>query len=281
MDVSLSFSHQIKPMVLVQFGIKFTRRKSTPKYNLNLMENSRKPRFPLTRVNRPTGGFVLLPVPMSHFILAIAVFLLAHVIPAYKPLRNGLATAMGERVFLAAYGTLSTVLMIWLFWAYFQAPYVELWETQEWMRWVPVSLMPVACVLAVAGLTSPNPLSISLVGVEKFDEARPGIVALSRHPAIYGLILWSAGHIVPNGDLAAVLMFALLTLLGLYGPISLDMKRRDRLGEAEWGRLAELVKSAPLNINDIGIGKITVGLVVYAALLFSHEFVIGVAPILW
>ncbi|MCW9035562.1 MAG: NnrU family protein [Alphaproteobacteria bacterium] len=217
---------------------------------------------------------------MTNFYLAISVFLLAHIIPAYKPLRNGLADLMGERPFLVAYGTLSTVLMIWLFWAYFDAPYVELWAFEEWMRWVPLIIMPISCILITTGLGSPNPLSISFISVEKFDEQHPGIVALSSHPAIWGLFLWSASHVIPNGDLAAVLMFSLLSLLGLYGPVSLNMKRKHRLGNDEWQRINVVVKQAPISVKDIGFGKIVLGLVVYGILLYFHGAVIGVEPVI-
>jgi len=217
---------------------------------------------------------------MTNFYFAISVFLLAHIIPAYKPLRNGLADLMGERPFLAAYGTLSTVLMIWLFWAYFDAPYVELWSFAEWMRWVPLLAMPVSCILVTTGLGSPNPLSISFISVEKYDENKPGIVALTRHPAIWGLFLWSASHIIPNGDLAAVLMFSLLSLLGLYGPVSLNMKRKHRLGTEEWERLNTAAKQSSLSLTDVGLGKIALGLVIYGILLYFHGDVIGVEPVL-
>ncbi len=216
---------------------------------------------------------------MIEFYVAISVFLLAHIIPAYKPLRNGLASLMGERPFLAAYGTLSTLLMVWLFWAYFEAPFVELWAFEEWMRWVPLITMPIACILVTTGLGSPNPLSISFIAAEKFDPQHPGIVSLTRHPAVWGLFLWSTSHVIPNGDLAAVLMFSLLSLLALYGPISLDLKRKDRLGKDQWERINTLVKQAPVSIGDIGFGKIALGLLVYGVLLYFHEFVIGVEPI--
>jgi len=218
---------------------------------------------------------------MTSLVLAIAAFLLSHVIPAYKPLRNALARLLGEKVFLAAYGSLSTVLLIWLFWAFFEAPYVELWGLVDWTRWVPVVIMPIASILAVAGLLSPNPLSISFIPADRYDPDNPGIVALTRHPAIWGLFLWAVSHIPPNGDLAAVLMFALLALLSAYGPISLNMKKRHRLGEAEWTRLTDKAKAAPGSLSGIGWGRIALGVAVYLVILFGHEWVIGVAPIIW
>lgn len=218
---------------------------------------------------------------MSNLVVAISIFLLSHVIPAYKPLRNGLVRLMGERVFLISYGSLSTFLLLWLFWAFFNAPYQELWGSINWTRWVPLLTMPVACILAVVGLLSPNPLSISFVAAAKYDPAKPGIVALTRHPAILGLFLWAMCHIPPNGDVAALLMFGLLALLSAYGPISLNMKKRQRLGDEEWMRLTNEAKAASISLRQIGWLRILGGLAVYILLLLGHELFIGVAPIIW
>jgi uncharacterized membrane protein len=225
---------------------------------------------------------------MTEFLTATVAFVASHVIVAYKPIRNAAAARVGERWFLAGYGILSTVLVVWLFRAYFATPYIEVWPFQEWMRWVPVLVMPFACILVVAGLTTPNPLSLG-AGSKGYDPVRPGIVAVTRHPAIWGLTLWAAAHLVANGDLASVIMFGLLIALGLYGPVSLDAKRRAALGDAEWRRLAAGTSNWPLAAvvagrarfrpAEIGWSRLAGGLALYAFLFWAHAWVIGVAPL--
>ena len=223
---------------------------------------------------------------MTGLLVAIAAFLLTHLIPAYKPLRQALVGVMGVKVYLVLYSLLSLAMIGWLAHAYAAAPYVEVWPFADWTRWVPVLVMPLACVLVVAGLTSPNPFSLG-AGSRGYDPARPGIVSVSRHPAIWGLVLWSGAHLVPNGDLASVLLFGLLTILGLLGPASLDLKTRARLGDADWARLAGPTSALPFaailagrtRLDGIGWKRGLGGLVLYAVLYGLHAPVIGVEPL--
>ena len=105
--------------------------------------------------------------------------------------------------------------------------------------------MPVVCVLLVLGLSSPNPLSMSAVRGAAFDPARPGIVALVRHPVLWAALLWALAHLVPNGDLAHVILFGLLALLAGGGMLIFDRRQRRRLGEEEWARLAAHSSNLP------------------------------------
>lgn len=224
---------------------------------------------------------------MTHLVLAVAAFVLSHAIPALKPVRAPLAAALGERAYLAVYSAVSVATLAWLGWAYAEAPYVEVWGYGSWAAWVPVVAMPLACVLVVAGLTAPNPLSISL-SRRPYDPDRPGIVAVTRHPLLWGLAVWAAAHVVANGDVASLVLFGLLGGLSLAGPASLDRKRRARLGEAEWRRLAAATSNLPfaavmggrarLRPADIGPVRLALGLGLYAAFLLLHEAVIGRSP---
>jgi len=225
---------------------------------------------------------------VTQLLAAITVFLATHLIPAYRPLRNRLVAMLGEKVYLIAYSGLSLAVTVWLGYAFFATPYVELWPYAPWTRWFPILIMPLACILLVAGITSPNPMSLGW-GSKGFSPSTPGIVAVSRHPAIWGLILWSASHLPTNGDAAGLLLFGLLTLLGLSGPYSLDHKRRQRLGEARWSELAAQTSTVPfvaalvgrtrISPAEIGWSRILGGLALYVAFLWLHEPVIGLDPL--
>jgi len=224
---------------------------------------------------------------MTELVLAVCAFLLTHAIPALKPVRAALVAVAGERTYLVVYSTVSIAVIVWFGWAYADAPYVEIWAYRPWTAWVPVVVMPFACVLVVAGLSAPNPLSISFVR-GAFDPARPGVVAVTRHPLMWGLVLWSGAHVLPNGDVASLILYGLLTVLSLVGPPSIDRKRRARLGEAEWNRLAVPTSNVPfaavcsgrarVSIDDIGAARIAASLGLYVGLLVLHPAVIGVSP---
>lgn len=224
---------------------------------------------------------------MTDLLLAVAVFLLTHSLPAARPLRSRLIATLGRGPYMAGYSVLSLAVLAWVGWAYATAPYVPVWDYQGAAAWVPLLLMPAACILGVGALTQPNPLSVGL-RTAGFDPDRPGVTALTRHPLIWAFILWAGAHLIANEDLASLILFGLLLLLSLAGPFAVDAKKRRELGEAEWRRLARKTSvwpvSAPLagraRWRDAWPGWLPVagGLLVYVALLHLHGPVIGVVP---
>ena len=219
---------------------------------------------------------------MSDLLLAVGIFLAAHMIPAIRPVRAGLVRAMGEAAYLVGYSVVSLAVIVWMVRAYSAAPYVELWPAMEWARWLAVGVMAPAYVLIVAGMASPNPFSLGW-GRKGFDPARPGIVGVSRHPAIWGLGLWAGAHVLVNGDQASVILFGLLGVLSLAGPLSLDAKRRRVLGVEAFGQLkADVARTAVSTaLVQAGPWQIGGGLALWAGLLSAHEWAFGVAPVVW
>ncbi|WP_135080119.1 NnrU family protein [Terasakiella sp. SH-1] len=214
---------------------------------------------------------------MSDLIIAMSVFLLAHIIPSYRPLRARLVERMGEKIFMSVYGIISLFLFAWLLHSYLKAPYMGLWATQDWMRFVVLIVMYTVCVLLICTFSQPNPFSLGKGG-KGFDPANPGIVGLTRHPAFIAFALWSFVHMLPNGDVASLLFFALMGALSLYGPKSLDDKRKAKMGERDWQELkARVVTGWP----HIGAQRFLAAFLLYLLLFFAHEPVIGVMPYLW
>lgn len=218
-----------------------------------------------------TGG-------LWQLVLAVLVFLASHSLtnrPGFR--RRAEAALGGSRGFTIAYSILSLLLLAWMIAAYRDAPTLVLWDQAPWMRWGPVLVMPLASVLAVAGLTSPNPFSIG-PGGRRYDPARPGILRLTRHPVLWAAGLWAGAHILPNGDAAALILFVPLLLLAFAGPAMLDRKRRRVLGFEEWSRLAAIPPDPAAMLRETGWKRIVGGLVLYAALLHLHLPVIGASP---
>jgi uncharacterized membrane protein len=210
---------------------------------------------------------------------SVAVFLFSHRL-TNKPAFRARAEAVlgGSRGFTIAYSVLSVALLAWMVMAYRDAPIVLLWGQQPWMRWVPPLVMPAASVLAVAGLTAPNPFSIGRGG-RGYDPAHPGVLRLTRHPVLWAAGLWAGAHIVPNGDAAALILFVPLLLLAVLGPKMLERKKKRVLG-AEWTRLAALTaKPSAAGLREMGWKPVLGGLVLYAVLLTLHLPVIGVWPL--
>lgn len=217
-----------------------------------------------------TGG-------LWHLALAVAVFLVSHSLTNRPGFRARAERLLGGRIgFTLAYSALSLLLLAWIIAAYAAAPTWVLWGQERWMRWVPVLAMAPASLLITIGMATPNPFSIG-PGGRGYDPARPGILRLTRHPVLWGMVLWAAAHLVPNGDVAALMVFVPLLLLALAGPAVLDRKRRQTL--AGWDRLAAATaKPRWAMLREIGPWRVIFGLLLYKALLLAHEPVIGVSP---
>lgn len=225
---------------------------------------------------------------METLLLTIGVFIAFHVIPAIGPVRRGLIATIGKVPYIVGYSMASLGLLGWVGVAYSEAEYIELWQTAEWMRWVPVILMYPACALVVGSLMHANPLSVGLRG-DQFDPEKPGIVSVTRHPLMWGLLLWSLAHMAPNGDLASLLMFGLFTLLGLAGPPSLDAKARRKLGAERWAELAGPTSNIPFaailrgrvpgDWGNVFCQPAIGGMILYAVLMGGHYYVIGISPL--
>lgn len=220
------------------------------------------------------------------FVLSWAVFLGSHAIPARPPVRAWLVGKLGRKVYLTLYASVSVVLFAWVIVTAGQAPYVELWPYADWQTWVPNIVMPVACVLAVCGIGAPNP---SLAGRGEFDAERPGIAGLTRHPVLFALGLWAAAHMVPNGDLAHVLMFAGFAALAGLGVMAFEGRNRRRYSADQWRALTRHTSVLPFvalasgrwrpDMRRLPIWRVLMGLAVWQGLLWLHPLVIGVSPL--
>lgn len=210
--------------------------------------------------------------------LAVAIFLVSHSLTNRPDLRRRAEARLGRVGFTLVYSALSLVLLAWIIAAYAAAPTLALWPQEAWMRWVPVTAMLPACLLLAGGMATPNPFSIG-PGGRGFDPARPGLLRLTRHPVLWGLALWAGAHILPNGDVAALMVFVPLLLLALAGPKVLESKRRRTLGR-RWDEMAALTaRLDAAMLREVGPWRVLWGLILYKALLLAHEPVIGASPL--
>lgn len=178
---------------------------------------------------------------MTQFLSALVLFLVLHMVPAIPALRARAVTALGRRNYLAVYSLVSVLALAWLFHAALALDFVPLWDPAPWQAWFPMALTPVAFVLLLGGLSSPNPASISL---RRPDQRSGAIVAVTRHPVLWGFALWAGGHLVPNGDLRSLLLFGPLLVFALLGMPLTDRRARRRLG-ADWPAVAQHTSVLP------------------------------------
>ncbi|WP_157959948.1 NnrU family protein [Devosia submarina] len=218
-------------------------------------------------------------------ITVLGAFVLSHLVPALPSVRARLIGRFGRRSYFTLYGIVSLFLLLALIHAAATAPYVELWPATELGLAVPRLVMPLAVVLAVAGLLAPNPLSMSL-NRGTFDPLRPGIVAVVRHPVLWALLIWSLAHLAANGDVGHIVLFGTFAAMSALSMMSLDRRRRAKLGRPEWNRLAVRAPELPL-LPALGAGwrpafslrillHVLLGLAIYGMLALTHVWFAGV-----
>ena len=215
------------------------------------------------------------------FAAVFVVFLVTHSVPTRPAVKTRIVRQIGAAGFGISYSVLSLVMLGWLIWAAGQAPYLELWPQMPWHRAVVQSGMFVVCILAANSIGRPNPLSFGGARNQEFDPHRPGIVRWTRHPILTVLVLWAGLHILPNGDLAHVLLFGSLGVFALMGHWLIDGRKKREIGPERWAKICADIKRAPLFAKPSSwpslVLRLTVGTAVYTSLSVAHPYVFGVA----
>jgi uncharacterized membrane protein len=224
---------------------------------------------------------------MAEFFLALALFFAAHVIPGRTGLRALLVSRLGSGAYLAGYSLLSIVLLTWLIVAAIRAPVVPLWSTSAASYWIALALMLPASMLFVGGATSPNPLSVGFIS-EGYEPSAPGIMGVTRHPLLWGFVLWALSHALPNGELVPLIMFGGFGLFAFLGMLIVDQRKRRQIG-SDWHRLAAPTSIVPFAAwlskpaarrwrAPAALTTVIGGAVFYLLLLWLHPRVIGPDP---
>jgi len=222
---------------------------------------------------------------ITDLVLAMLAFVGGHVLFAGTPLRASLVDLLGgEGRFRGVFSLFSLVTLAWVVLAYAHAPYEPLWPDLHATRGIPLLVMPFACILLVAGLSTPNSTAVGGERVAELPDPLPGIMKVTRHPFLWGVALWAMSHGIANGDQASLLLFGGMAALSLIGMPSIDGKTARRLGSA-WGPIALsssilpfgaiLRGQAKLRFAEIGWMRVVGGLALYALLILLHPWITG------
>ncbi|WP_368487276.1 NnrU family protein [Celeribacter sp. HF31] len=219
----------------------------------------------------------------TEFIGAMAVFFLSHAVPVRPKVKPWLVRHLGARGFSLIYSILSLMILIWLIVAAGRAPFVPLWEFGAAGRHTALTLMLIACLVLALGIARPNPFSFGGAQNDRFDPAHPGIVRLTRHPLLLALALWGGAHVLANGDLAHVVLFAPLAGFAVLGGKMITRRKRREMG-AEYDRLWAETRALPISRllwppSGTVVLRLLAGFLLYGGLILAHGPVIGVNPL--
>jgi uncharacterized membrane protein len=228
---------------------------------------------------------------MNMLLAAAAAFLAIHFIVSGTRLRDGIVGAIGEGPYMGLFSLASLGTIFWLVIAYNHAQAggddALLYDLGVGVRHLAIPVVLLAFLIGVPGLFTPNPTSIRQEGVAARPDAVKGIVAVTRHPFLWGVTIWAAMHLALNGDEASVILFGTFFILALLGPLSIDAKRKRKMG-ADWDAFAARTSNIPfaavlsgrarLNWSELIDWRMAAAVLLFVGVLFGHAAVIGVSP---
>jgi uncharacterized membrane protein len=213
---------------------------------------------------------------MIDLILASLFFPLSHFLISSTPLRAMLVTLLGEKGYSFCYSLLAVAALVWLIFAYRHAPVLPLWNAPQWLGLALIPVIVISSILAVAGLTTANPVIVRSEALFDRTDIVQGILRVTRNALFWGAGLFSIAYIIILGDVAALLMFGSLGFLGIAGGSILDAKKARQHGRA-WNAFAAMTSNIPflaiiqgrqrLVLREIGLWRIALGVCVSLAAL--------------
>ena len=224
---------------------------------------------------------------MTHFLIALAVFTVFHVIPS-TPVRPWAIARFGRPVFMAVFSGLSLILLAWVWLAYRAVPLaVPYWVTVELVRWISATVMYVAVLLAVAALTRPRPVLLTAENVLREAPFLGDVLRITRHPFLWAMGLWGIVHMLNNGDLPSLVLFGYATALALLGTWPIDRRRKRLLPQDALRRLEERTSNVPFlailqgrnrlwpALKEIGFKRALFAAIIWLLILQNHEMLFG------
>jgi len=185
---------------------------------------------------------------LAILIVGLVVFLGAHTFVTLREKRAALIARLGHgyRALFAAVAIVGLALIIWGYSDYRTHGLIAVWSPPLVMRHITIGLMFFAVMFMTAAFVPSH------------------IKAILKHPMLASVKTWALAHLLSNGDLGSIILFASFLAWGVYARIA--AKRRRDAGTV----------TAPVGwINDALV--VVLGIVVFLALGYAfHPIVIGV-----
>lgn len=166
---------------------------------------------------------------MGCLALASAAFLGTHFLLSH-PLRAPLVSRMGEGPFRGLYSLLAVVTFGLMIWAYGRiGDQQPLWIPGDTSLLIATVLMWLGAILFVGSFFG-NP---ALPGARRPNGPPSGVLAITRHPMMWGFALWAIVHIIVVATSKALIFDGTILFLALVGAAMQDRKKQALMGQ-DW-----------------------------------------------
>jgi uncharacterized membrane protein len=222
---------------------------------------------------------------------ALAFFALHRIISGSR-LRDRIVDSIGETTFRRVFALASLACLTWL-WLGFLSARASPWNVQVFtpratFELLQIPLQLLAFLFIVAGITTRNPTTVGMAETASDRDIVRGTIRITRHAFLWGVALFSAGHMLVRPTVAAWGFFGTLLVLALTGTVSIDAKRHRALG-SDWKAFAAATSNVPfqaivagrqrVELAEIGWWQPLIGVALYALLTVVHPYLFGVSAL--
>ncbi|MEO8927172.1 MAG: NnrU family protein [Caulobacteraceae bacterium] len=229
---------------------------------------------------------------MTNLIVAAIAFLLLHLVVSGTRVRDAATGALGRGSYMGLFSLASVGLLVWLGIAYgtysLNPGNTHYWHSNVLTRTIQLFVQLIAFLFVVPGLTTRNPTAVAQEGALDSPDVVRGMLRITRHPFLWGVAIWAAGHLLVNGDIAGIVLFGTMLFLALFGTVSIDAKR-ERGSREQWNAFAAKTSNIPfaaiaqgrqsLNLGEIGWARLVAAVGIWAIVLGAHPHVFGVSAL--
>lgn len=184
---------------------------------------------------------------MLYMIFGIILFVGVHLITAIRPVRSTIINIIGENPYKGIYSLMSLAGVVIMVMAMDKIEFQALYQPPAIANKLAPTLMLPAFILLVASFLPTN--------IKRF----------TRHPMLWAFTLWSAAHLIANGDLASVMLF------GTFGAYAI------------FGMIAQNARGAKKSTDKVSYAKdvivVVLGILMEGSVVYYHQAMFGVAVI--
>ncbi len=180
---------------------------------------------------------------MNLLILGIIIFFSIHLVPI-SPLKKILINRLGENKYKGLYSLIALVGLLIIIYGFGHADFHPVWDPLPYSREITLALMPISMVLLAAANVQTN--------IKKFI----------KHPMLIGIFIWSFVHLIANGDLRSIILFA---SFGVYALIDIILSKK----------VLTTNNTANYTLTK-DIIVVIIGLLVYGIIVYFHRYIAGV-----
>ena len=218
--------------------------------------------------------------PLTSLVAASIAFVGTHFALSH-PLRAPLVRMAGAGGFSILYSLVAAACMAWMYLAYGAAGESALGGSGA-VGWIVATLLTLPAMVLILGSLRGNP-ALPAPGAEKLARQEPaGVLAVTRHPMMWGFALWAVSHIVLWWNMRSVIVALAILILALVGARLQDRKKEVLMGEA-WQHWEARTSFWPRwnRLPQAGLILWLAGTLLWLAVTWAHIHAGGIPAGIW